>query len=180
MTGWSGPKNQQNKTDKFLSLTGTLYVLVDSGKSKRKVLKEQILKYLIPSGFDARIAEIQEERHQREAQLYQTITEFGNRIQGIQYQNVGLQGKTGAIRREILVLHHQATQLQRGYPGCFANEDKDNGITAIAKSNESAEYSVCEGTRPEFCWHVIKVALYLQMEIHQMLFLHITSGKRKG
>ena len=67
MTGWSGPKNQQNKTDKFLSLTGTLYVLVDSGKSKGKVLKEQILKYLIPSGFDARIAEIQEERHQREA-----------------------------------------------------------------------------------------------------------------
>lgn len=54
MTGWSGPKNQQNKTDKFLSLTGTLYVLVDSGKSKGKVLKEQILKYLIPSGFDAR------------------------------------------------------------------------------------------------------------------------------
>ena len=29
-TGWSGPKDQQNKTDKFLSLDGALYVIVNS------------------------------------------------------------------------------------------------------------------------------------------------------
>ena len=27
-TGWSGPKNHQNKTDKFLSLFGVMYVIV--------------------------------------------------------------------------------------------------------------------------------------------------------
>ena len=50
---WSGPKDQQNKTDNFLSLTGTLYVIVNSRKDKRKALKEHILKDLVPRGFDA-------------------------------------------------------------------------------------------------------------------------------
>ena len=66
--------------------------------------------------------------------------------------------------------------------GYLANEDKNNGITIIAKRNEEAEYlyadsMAIEGTRPECCWQVIKVASNLQKEIHQMLLLRITSGK---
>ena len=140
MTGWSGPKHQQNKTDKFLSLICTLYVLGNSQKNKGKVLKKHILKYFKPRGFDARTAEIQEKNYQRATQLQQSITDCSNRIQGIQYQNVGLQGKNEAKGCEAVALHHQATQLQRGHVGCVGNEDKNNSTTFIEKSNEAAEY----------------------------------------
>ena len=55
---WSEPKDQQNKTDKLLSLLGVMYVIVNSRKDKGKVLKEPILKDIIPRGLDARIKEI--------------------------------------------------------------------------------------------------------------------------
>ena len=62
-TGWSGPKDHQNKTDKFFSLFGVMYVIVKSKKDKGKALKEHILKDIVPRGFYAKIEEIQE-KHQ--------------------------------------------------------------------------------------------------------------------
>ena len=56
--GCSEPKDQQDKTDKFLSLLGVMYDIVNSRKDKGKVLKEHILKDIIPRGLDARIKEI--------------------------------------------------------------------------------------------------------------------------
>ena len=53
--GWSGPKDQQNKTDKFLSFFGVMYVIVNSKKDKGKSLTEHFLKDIEPSGLDARI-----------------------------------------------------------------------------------------------------------------------------
>ena len=58
--GWSGPKDQQNKTDKFLSVFGAMYTIVNSQKDKGKMLKKHILKDIVPHGFDARTEEIQE------------------------------------------------------------------------------------------------------------------------
>ena len=63
MPGWSGPKDQQNKADKSLSVFGVMYVIVNSRKSKGKVLKEHILKDIVLRGFDVRIEEIQQ-KHQ--------------------------------------------------------------------------------------------------------------------
>ena len=120
--------------DMFASLTGDLYVIVNSRKDKGKVLKEHILKDIIPRGFDVRLEGIQQEHHQRAAQFQQAIHERDNRIQAIQYENVGLQGK-------IRVKDQQIAALQRRYVGYLANEDKNNGITIIAKNNETAEYS---------------------------------------
>ena len=120
--------------DMFASLTGDLYVIVNSQKDKVKVLKEHILKDIIPRGFGVRIEGIQQEHHQRATQLQQAIHERDNRIQAIQYENVGLQGK-------IRVKDQQIAALQRRYVGYLANEEKNNGITIIAKNNEAAEYS---------------------------------------
>ena len=61
---WSGPKDHQNKTDKFLSFFGVMYVIVKSRKDKGKALKEHILKDIVPRGFDAKIEEIQEKHQQ--------------------------------------------------------------------------------------------------------------------
>ena len=53
------PKEDAQGEDIFISLTGTLYVIVNSRKDKGKALKEHILKDIVPCGFDARIEEIQ-------------------------------------------------------------------------------------------------------------------------
>ena len=58
-TGWSGPKDQKNKTDKFLSFFWVMYAIVNSRKDKGKALKEHILKDIITRRFDSRVEEIQ-------------------------------------------------------------------------------------------------------------------------
>ena len=63
--GWSGNKDQQNKTDKFLLVYGVMYVIVNCRKDKGKALKEHILRNIVPCGFDARIKEIQGEHNQQ-------------------------------------------------------------------------------------------------------------------
>ena len=63
--GWSGNKDQQNKTDKFLLVYGVMYVIVNSRKDKGKALKEHILRNIVPCGFDARIKEIRGEHNQQ-------------------------------------------------------------------------------------------------------------------
>ena len=116
--------------NKFLSVTSTFFVIVNSGKDKDEALKEYILKNLIPRGFNARIAEIKEEYHQPTAQLKQAIKDCANRTQALQYDNVGLKGK-------IRAKDHEIAFLERRYLGYLTNEDKSNGITIIAKSNKA-------------------------------------------
>ena len=61
---WPRPKDLQNKTDKFLSFFGVMYVIVNSQKDKGKELRKHILKHIVPRGFYARIDEVQE-KHRR-------------------------------------------------------------------------------------------------------------------
>ena len=61
----------------------------------------------------------------------QAITDCDNRIQAINYQDMVIQGKTLAKYQEIAA-------FQKFYVGCFTNEDKNNGITIIAKNDEVA------------------------------------------
>ena len=59
MGGWSGPKDHRNKTDKFLSVFGVMYVIIKNKKPKGKALKKHILNDIVPRGLDGRIEEIQ-------------------------------------------------------------------------------------------------------------------------
>ena len=47
-SGWSGPKDQQKKSDKFLSAFGVMYVIVKFQKDKGKALRKYILKDVVP------------------------------------------------------------------------------------------------------------------------------------
>ena len=85
-----------------------------------------MLKNFVSRGFDGRIEVLQEE-HQ------QAVQEQDNRIQAIEYESVGLQSK-------ILAKDQQIAALQWRNVGYLVNEDKNNGITIIAKSNEEADY----------------------------------------
>ena len=54
------PREDAQDHDIFISLTGTLYVTVNSRKDKSKAPKEHILKDIVPRRFDARIEEFQQ------------------------------------------------------------------------------------------------------------------------
>ena len=55
---WFGPKDQQNKTDKFLTFFGVMYVIANSQKDKDKVLRKNILKDVVLRGFDGKIEDL--------------------------------------------------------------------------------------------------------------------------
>ena len=52
------PREDTQDHEIFISLTGVLYVTVNSRKDKDKALKKHILKDIVPRGFDARMEEI--------------------------------------------------------------------------------------------------------------------------
>ena len=65
--GWhdaTPPREDAQDHEIFISLTGTLYVVVNSQKDKGKALKKHILKDIVPRGFDVKIEEIQEKHRQ--------------------------------------------------------------------------------------------------------------------
>ena len=154
---WTGPKNQQNRTDKFLSAYGVMYVIVNKRKSKGKELKDWILRDVIPRGVN----KLMEEEHQKAikekqksidekdmqiALLDDDLTEsqdlvkqLDQRVTQLQCNNTGLQGEIRAKDQEIDVLRQRHVPLLK-------NEEKNYGITIIAKNDESAEYpfiSIC-------------------------------------
>ena len=92
--GWSGPKDHQNKTDKFLSVFGAMYVIIKSQKDKGKALKKHMLKDIVPLGFDARIEEIQG-KHQ------QAITDRDNQRKALEFRNEEHQQKILKLNEEI-------------------------------------------------------------------------------
>ena len=98
-----------------------------------------------------------------------------------EYKNVSLQG-------EISEKDQQIAALPRRYVEYLSDEDKNNGISIIAKDSDEAECACISlygqhGYRRQkvrCCWHVTKAAPYLRMNKHGMLLLRISSGKTIG
>ena len=105
----TSPREDAQDHDIFISLTGTLYVIVNSRKDKDKALKKHILKDIVPRGFDGRIKEIQEE-HQ------QGITGHDNQIQALEFRNE-------AHQQEILRLNEEIDDLIVNNVLCFIKKN---------------------------------------------------------
>ena len=131
-TGWSGPKDHENKTDKFLSTFGVMYAIVKSQRDKDKVLRKHILKDIVPRGFDVKLEEIQEKHRKAIEEKDATISLLNDDLKNREYENVGLQG-------EIRAKDQQIASLQKCYVGYLSDDDKNNGISIIAKKNEEEE-----------------------------------------
>ena len=93
--------------DVFLSVYGVMHVIINSRKERGKELKEFIFKEIIPRGLNEKIKQLQED-HQL------AITDRDNKIQAIQYENVGLQG-------EIREKDHQIAQCENRIQDLIAN-----------------------------------------------------------
>ena len=144
--GWSGPKGQQNKTNKFLSFFGVIYVIVNSKKDKGKVLKEHILKDIVPRGFDIRIEEIQEKHRQaiieKDAAIVLLNDDLKNRdkqIQAIQYQNVALQAQRDVYKDQLQKCQDIITHLKTRHVPHAKDPGKDNIVMIIEKNTAPEE-----------------------------------------
>ena len=131
--GWPEPKDHQNKTDKFLSVFGIMYVIIKSQKDKGKAFKKHILKDIVPRGLDARIEEIQGE-HQ------QAITLCDNQIKALEFTNEKHQQKILRLNKEIDDLIASRHIARRG---CF-----DNVLCFIKKN--SGEVHPCYVIRCQY------------------------------
>ena len=127
------PREDAQYHDIFISLTGALYVAVNSQKDKSMALKKHILKDIVRRGFDVKIEEIQEKHRQAIEEKDATIALLNDDIKNREYENLGLQG-------EIWAKNQQIAALQRRYVGYLSDEDKNNGISIIAKNNDKVEY----------------------------------------
>ena len=92
-------------------------------------------------GLDVRIEEIQEKHQQSIKEKNATIALLNDDLKNCEYKNVGLQGEIRAKDQKIAA-------LQRCFVGYLlkTEEDKNNGISIIAKSNYESGYpyiSIC-------------------------------------
>ena len=150
---WSGPKNQQNKTDKFLSVYGVMHVVVNSRKSKGKELRDWILRDVVPRGVN----KLMEEEHQKAidekdmqiALLDDDLTEsqdlvkqLDQRATQLQCNNTGLQGEIRAKDQEIARRQSEIAELRERYVDHCRDPRKDNTVMITRKhtSDEDDEH----------------------------------------
>ena len=150
--GWSGPKDQQNKTDKFLSFFGVMYVIVNSQKDKGKALRKHILKDIKPGGFDAEIEDLtsrvqaleftNEEERQNHQQAIEgkdvKIALLNDDLQKCEYENVVLQAKKDAYQAELQKYQDIITHLETRSVPHAKSPGKDNIIIIVRKHTTPA------------------------------------------
>ena len=78
-----------------------MYVIVNSRKDKGKLLKEHILKDIVPRGFDARIEEIQGKHQQGIEEKDAAIALLNDDLQNCEYENVALQTQRDVYRNQL-------------------------------------------------------------------------------
>ena len=136
--GWSGPKDQQNKTDKFLSIFGIMYVIVNSKKDNAKALKQHFLKDIVPRGFDARIEEIQGQ-HQQAIEKKDAVIALknddlqgrDNQIQAIKYEKVALHAQRDVYKDQLQKCQGVIAHLRTRYADHAKGPGKDNIVMII-------------------------------------------------
>ena len=101
--------------DIFISLTGALYVTVNSRKDKSKALKKHILKDIVPRGFDARIEEIQEKHRQAIKEKDVALALLNHDLQNREYENVALQAQKDVYHAELQKCQDTTTHLKTRY-----------------------------------------------------------------
>ena len=121
----------KNPHDIFINLDGSIEMIVRSKNPKAVALVKWLTKNVIEK--------IQEVHHQAIDEEDAATALLNDDLKNREYENVGLQG-------EIRAKNQQIAAWQRRYVGYLSDEDKNNGISIIAKNNDEAEYpyiSIC-------------------------------------
>ena len=137
-TGWPEHNDQQNKTDKFLSVFGTMHAIVNSQKNKGKVLKEHILKDIVSHGFDSRSEEIQEKHRQAIEEKGAVIALLNDDLKNREYENVALQAQRDAYQTELQICQDTITHFRTRYVPHPRDPGKDSIIIIVQRHTASA------------------------------------------
>ena len=127
------PREDANDHDIFISLTGALYVTVNSRKDKGKVLKKHILKNIVPRGFDVRIEEIQE-NHRQAIEENAAITLLNNGLKNREHDNVALQAQRDVYKDQLRKCQDIITHLKARHVPHTKDPGKGNIVVIIDKS----------------------------------------------
>ena len=133
-SGCPGPKDQQNKMDKFLSVFGVMHVIINSRNDKDKALKEHILKDIVPRGFDARIEEIQEKHQQTIEEKDVAIALLNDDLRNREHENMALQAQRDVYHAQLQKCQDQIRDpiINRHVPRA-KDPGKDNIVMIIEK-----------------------------------------------
>ena len=104
-----------------------------SQQPKAKGFRRHCCNLLFPHVRQELTNKMKEDHQQTIEEKDATIALLNDDLKNHKYENVGLQGK---IREK----DQQIAALQRRYVGYLSDEDKNNGITIIAKNDEESEY----------------------------------------
>ena len=137
-TGWSGPKDQQNKTDKFPSVFGVKYAIVNSQKDKGKSTQRAHPERYRTMWIDARIEKIQEKHRQAIEEKDAAIALLNDDLKIREYENVALQAQRDVYQAELRRCQDTITHLRTRYVPHARDPSKDNIIIIVQKHTTSA------------------------------------------
>ena len=116
-----------------------MYVIVNSWKDKGKARKEHIMKDIIPSGFDARVEEIQERHWQAIEEKVATIVLLNDDLRNCEYENMALQAQRDIYKDQIQKCQDIITHLRTCHVPRAKDPGKDNTVMIIEKNTTPKE-----------------------------------------
>ena len=127
----NAPKEDPQDHDIFISLTGALYVVVNSRQGKGKTLKKHILNDIVGCGFDARIEKIQEKHQRAIEEKAATIALLNDDLKNCERHNVALQAQRDVYKEQLLKCQDIITHLKKRYVPHAKDPGKDNIVMII-------------------------------------------------
>ena len=110
-----------------------MYVIVNSEKDKGKAFKDNILKDIVPRGFDARIEEIQEKHQQAIEEKDAAIALLNDDLKKCEHDNVTLQAQRDVYKYQLQKCQ-DITHLRTRYVDHAKDLGKDNIVMIIEKN----------------------------------------------
>ena len=126
------PKDSR-KDHYYINEEGMYEIVFSSQRLNAKDFRRHCCNLLFPHVRQQLTNKMKEDHQQAIEEKDAAIALLNDDLQNRKYENVGLQG-------EIRAKDQQLAALQRRYVGYLSDEDKNNGISIIAKNNEKEEY----------------------------------------
>ena len=103
------------KHDYYLSEEGMYELVFSSQQQKAKAFRKYCCNEMFPHIRQQLTDKLVEDHHRRTTQLQQAVEDRDNRIQAIEYENVGLQGEITAYQAQLQVSQNRIAELVERY-----------------------------------------------------------------
>ena len=127
------PKSEYTQPNTVLLKEAGVYCfLLRCNKVKAEPFMDWVVETVLPREVQ-KLSQKLEEHHGRKTQLQQAVEDCDNRIQAIEYENVGLQGEITAYQAQLQVSQNRIAELAERYVDHCRNPSKDNIVIIVRK-----------------------------------------------